>query len=113
MARRPTGRHCWRRAHLGADLGDAELLATAAVANGRGFWSATNSVDRERVSVLEAALDALRPADGPLRARVLANLAVELVYTGATEGVRRRSDEALTMARRPPTGSAGGQALRG
>jgi tetratricopeptide (TPR) repeat protein len=87
-------------AHIAADLGDAQRLATAAVANGRGFWSATNSVDRERVSVLEAALEALPADDGPLRARVLANLAVELVYTGDTDGVRRRSDDALTMARR-------------
>jgi tetratricopeptide (TPR) repeat protein len=87
-------------ARLAADIGDAERLATAALANGRGFWSATNSVDRERVAMLEAALDALPVADGELRARVLAHLAVELVYTGDTEGVRRRSDEALTMARR-------------
>ncbi|HEX2048848.1 MAG TPA: BTAD domain-containing putative transcriptional regulator [Acidimicrobiales bacterium] len=87
-------------ARLADGLGDAERLATAAVANGRGFWSATYSVDSERVWALEAALAALPADDGPLRARVLANLAVELVYTGDTEGVRRRSDEALTMARR-------------
>ncbi|HEV3496685.1 MAG TPA: hypothetical protein VHA34_10075 [Actinomycetes bacterium] len=87
-------------ARLAGELGDAERLATAAVANGRGFWSATYSVDSERVSALEAALEALPSGDGPLRARVLANLAVELVYAGDTEGVRRRSDEALTMARR-------------
>jgi len=87
-------------ARLAGELGDAERLAAAAVANGRGFWSATYSVDHERVAALEAALDALSPEDGTLRARVLANLAVELVYTGDIEGVRRRSDEALTMARR-------------
>ncbi len=87
-------------ARVAGELGDADRLARAAVVNSRGFWSATNSVDEERVSVLEAALDALPADDGALRARVLANLAVELVYTGDTEGVRRRSDEALTMARR-------------
>ena len=87
-------------ARLAGALGEGERLARAAVANSRGFWSATNSVDDERVSALEAALDALPPADGPLRACVLANLGVELVYTGDTAGVRRRSDEALAIARR-------------
>jgi hypothetical protein len=85
---------------LASRLGDPERLARAALANSRGFWSATSSVDGERVTVLEAALDALSHHDSPLRARVLANLAVELVYTGDTDGVRRRSDEALAMARR-------------
>ena len=86
--------------HLAGELGDAERMARAAVANGRGFWSATNSVDRDRVAALEAALDALPRDEGALRPRVLANLAVELVYAGDTEGVRRRSDEALSIARR-------------
>jgi tetratricopeptide (TPR) repeat protein len=87
-------------ARVAADLGDADRLGRAAVANGRGFWSTTNSVDGQRVTVLEAALDALGPGDGTLRACVLAHLAVELVYTGDSEGVRRRSDEALAIARR-------------
>jgi DNA-binding SARP family transcriptional activator/tetratricopeptide (TPR) repeat protein len=87
-------------AELASRLGDPERMARAAVTNSRGFWSATYSVDNERVSALEAALAALPPQDGLLRACVLANLAVELVYAGDAEGVRRRSDEALAIARR-------------
>lgn len=104
-AQKRSGDPAYRRtlldaADLAGRLGDAQRLARAAVANTRGFWSATGSVDRERVSALEAALDALGPGDDPLRACVLAKIAVELVYTGDAEGVRRRSDEALAMARR-------------
>lgn len=104
-AQKRSGDPAYRRtlldaADLAGGLGDAQRLARAAVANTRGFWSATGSVDRERVAALEAALDALGPGDDPLRACVLAKIAVELVYTGDAEGVRRRSDEALAMARR-------------
>jgi DNA-binding SARP family transcriptional activator len=104
-AQKRSGDPAYRRtlldaADLAGRLGDAQRLARAAVANTRGFWSATGGVDRERVAALEAALDALGPGDDPLRACVLAKIAVELVYTGDAGGVRRRSDEALAMARR-------------
>ena len=104
-AQKRSGDPAYRRtlleaADLAGRLGDAQRLARAAVANTRGFWSATGSIDRERVAALEAALDALGPGDDPMRACVLAKIAVELVYTGDAEGVRRRSDEALAMARR-------------
>ncbi len=87
-------------AALAAELGDAERLAAAALANTRGFWSATLRVDADRVATFEAALAALDPGDSSLRACLLARLAVELVYSGDATAVRRLSDEALAMARR-------------
>lgn len=57
-------------------------------------------VDRARVAVLRAALDAYDPADSPTRAQLLALLALELA-TGDDWRLRDRlSDEALAMARR-------------
>lgn len=87
-------------AALATELGDSERLARAALANTRQFWSATRGVDRDRVATLRAALDGLGPADGTLRARLLAKLAVELVYAGDAGTVRTLSDEAVAMARR-------------
>ena len=58
------------------------------------MWSWSLGVDRERVAVLEAALRALGGTRGLVRARLLANLAVELMFVDR----RRRwalSDEAL------------------
>lgn len=83
-----------------AELGDAERLARAALANGRGFWSASGTVDQARVDVLAAALGALDRRDTPLRAQLLGHLAVELVWAGDLAQVRALSDEALAMARR-------------
>ncbi len=87
-------------AALAGELGDAGRMAAAALANTRGFWSATRRVDADRVATFEAALAALDPGDGTLRASLLARLAVELVYSGDVAAARRLSDEALTMARR-------------
>ncbi|HVF13008.1 MAG TPA: BTAD domain-containing putative transcriptional regulator [Acidimicrobiales bacterium] len=86
-------------ADVAAELGDAHLLASAALANTGSFWSSTRSVDAQRVANLEAALAAL-DADNPLRARLLAKLAVELVYADDAATVRCLSDSALQMARR-------------
>jgi len=87
-------------ADLARQLGDAERLAAAALSNTRSFWSATRRVDGERVATFQDALAAIDPGDSPLRARLLARLAVELVYSGDAPAVRRLSDEALAMARR-------------
>ena len=87
-------------ADLAREMGDAERLASAALANTRSFWSATRRVDAERVAAFRDALAALDGGDSPLRARLLARLAVELVYSGDAVAVRRLSDEALAMARR-------------
>jgi class 3 adenylate cyclase len=87
-------------AHLAQHMGDPDALARAALANYRGFFSFTGSVDAERVAVLEAALDTTGLREDPLRARLLVNLAVELHFVGDSSRRRALSDEALTIARR-------------
>ncbi|HET9773186.1 MAG TPA: AAA family ATPase [Acidimicrobiia bacterium] len=81
--------------------GDVEVLARAALNNSRRhFFSAMGSVDAERVEVLEAALGAIATDDSATRARLLAILAIELVYAGDEARCRLLSDEALAVARR-------------
>jgi len=85
---------------LARELGSAELLAEAALANFRGFWSTSGSVDEERIDELQAAREALGDADSPVTARILATTAVELGY-GEDEAERKAlADAALDMARR-------------
>ena len=86
-------------ARLAAELGDAELLSRAALANNRGFFSSTGEVDTERVRCLEEALAAYDPAPSATRARLLAQLGVELIFGGDWELRCRYSEEAVAMAR--------------
>ena len=81
-------------------LADGPLVARAALAGFGGTWTGHASVDREQVAVFETALQALGDEDSALAARVLAALAVELVYD---ENAIRREDLAarsVAMARR-------------
>ncbi len=87
-------------ATLAAECGDVAVMVRAALLNNRGFWSATGTVDIDRVAALEAALHRLDPGDSSERARLLANLAVELQFSGARDRRRSLSDEALALARR-------------
>ncbi len=81
-------------------LGDGERLARAALANGRGFFSTAGAVDEERVATLRAALAALDERDSDTRARLLAQLAMELSHAGDWDARLALSDAALAMARR-------------
>jgi DNA-binding SARP family transcriptional activator len=82
-------------------LGDTEGLARAAIANSPGSKPSVFGItDRERVAVLEAAVDAVGPADSPTRARLLAVLALELFHTGDRARRLALSDESLAIARR-------------
>jgi tetratricopeptide (TPR) repeat protein len=86
-------------ARLAERLGDADCLARAALAGYRGMWTRSLGVDQERVAALEAALRAWGGREDVVRARLLANLAVELMFADR----QRRwalSDEALAVARR-------------
>jgi class 3 adenylate cyclase/energy-coupling factor transporter ATP-binding protein EcfA2 len=80
--------------------GDA-LVVAAAIANNRGFASVSGAVDPERRAVLEAALEAVGPAESDDRAQVLALLAAELTYE-AGDGERRLqlAHEARSLARK-------------
>ena len=81
-------------------LGDATRLAQAALANGRGFFSVAGAVDDERVAVLRAALAAVGGADSSVRARLLAQLAMEITYAADPSARLALSDEAVAIARR-------------
>jgi hypothetical protein len=87
-------------AQLAEDLGDADLLAKAALANNRGFESTVGVLDEERVRFIDAALEAIGPADSATRARLLSVLALELVWGGPEPRRLELVDEALAMARR-------------
>jgi len=77
-----------------------EAMARAGVALNRGFFSISQRVDDEVVSVLEDALGALSTADSPLRARLMASLAAELCFAPEEGRCQRLAEEALAMARR-------------
>ncbi|HUN77837.1 MAG TPA: AAA family ATPase, partial [Solirubrobacteraceae bacterium] len=91
-------------AGLARRLGDPECLALAALGYGSGHGSGVGVEwgvpDRPLVELLEEALALLPDQDGPLRARVLARLAVALYFV---EDVGRRDalgEQANAMARR-------------
>ena len=83
-------------------LGDGERLALAALASARpgGFMASANVVDEGLIALYEEASGALGDADSLLRARVLGQLAVELVYTPHRERRDALTGEAVAIARR-------------
>jgi class 3 adenylate cyclase/DNA polymerase III delta prime subunit len=87
-------------ADLAARIGESELLVRTALANNRGFFSAVGAVDEERVAMVRSALAVVGDADTAERARLLANLAGEVVFSEPLDGRRAISDEALALARR-------------
>ena len=105
-AQRRAGDPLSRQTLLGAvalaqALGDAEALARAAMANTRGvYWSTgLTGADTERVAALEAALKAIGDEPTGVRARLLATLSLELVFTPDRHHRVQLSDEALRIAR--------------
>jgi DNA-binding CsgD family transcriptional regulator/tetratricopeptide (TPR) repeat protein len=91
-----------RAAYLAKDLGSADGLARAVLANNRAglAYTALGVVDNERVAGLEAALEVSENRDSPVRARLLARLGAELVFAAGRERRMQLSDEALAMVRR-------------
>jgi class 3 adenylate cyclase/tetratricopeptide (TPR) repeat protein len=88
-----------RASRQAAELGDTERLVTAALANNRGTFSTVSAIDREKVSILEAALEQL-DGDDARRALVLATLCTELTVGSPLERRRALADEALAIAER-------------
>ncbi len=91
---------------------DPTLLARAALEAG-GAAVMLGRVDAALVTLLEEALAALGEADGALRSRLLARLAMELCYAGAALHARRSalSQQAIEMAERLEDWQALGYAL--
>ncbi len=80
-------------------LDATDRLVNAALANTRGWFSASGVVDTEKIAVLEAALDVVGGHDSPERALLLGTLCSELSF-GPLERRRALATEAKTMARR-------------
>ena len=80
-------------------LGDPALLGRAALGYA-GRWSQLGRVEEDVAALLQEALGALGAEDSPLRARLLARLALELYYAGDPERRLALSEEAVALARR-------------
>jgi class 3 adenylate cyclase/tetratricopeptide (TPR) repeat protein len=85
-------------AALARELGDADRLCRAVLANTRGYVSKVGVVDVERAQMLEAAADALSDEDAR-RARVISLLALELHFSSDPARVRWLAAEGLEIAR--------------
>jgi tetratricopeptide (TPR) repeat protein len=100
-AQRQAGDSAYRETLLDAstraiDLGDDNLLVQAALANNRGTWSESGSMDEDRVRILRSAL---RAPSTDIEAAVLrALLAAELQPADLMES-RAVADDALARAR--------------
>jgi class 3 adenylate cyclase/tetratricopeptide (TPR) repeat protein len=87
-------------AELAQELGDADRLCRAVLANSREWITASQfgAVDSERVLALEAAAGAIAD-DDRRRAPVLALLAYELRYGGELERCEALAEQAVEIAR--------------
>ena len=86
-------------ATLARQLGDAQRMARAALAKTRWFSSSVGYPNPEQVALLEAALEAVGPQPSATRARLLATLVAELVYSERGNERFALADEALDIAR--------------
>jgi DNA-binding SARP family transcriptional activator len=80
-------------------LGDPALLGRAALGYA-GRWSQLGRVEEDVEALLQEALGALGEEDSPLRARLLARLALELYYADDPGRRLTLSAEAVALARR-------------
>jgi len=101
-AQRQTGDPGFRDTLLGAaqkaiDIGDIDQLVAATLANDRGTFSTVDTIDTEKVEVLEFALTRL-PADRPERALLLAILCSELTIGSPLDRRKDLADEAIAVA---------------
>ena len=79
--------------------GDPGMLGRAALGYA-GRWSQLGRVEEDVAGRLQEALGALGAEDSPLRARLLARLALELYYAGDPGRRLALSEEAVALARR-------------
>jgi DNA-binding SARP family transcriptional activator len=86
-------------AGIARSLGDPGLLGRAALGYA-GQWSQLGRVEEDVAALLQEALGALGGEDTPLRARLLARLALELYYAGDPARRLALSEEAVSLARR-------------
>ncbi len=84
---------------LAQRVGSASLMAAAALANSRGFYSKLGARDSERIDALEAAVVAISEDRAADRAMLLATLVNELEYAVPLEVRMAKFEEALSIAR--------------
>ncbi len=84
---------------LAEALGNADLMAEAAIANNRGMYSKLGGRDTDRIAAIEAAIEAVGPDRTARRARLLATLFSELEYATAFEDRAAIITEAESIAR--------------
>jgi len=84
---------------LAKSLGDADLMAEAAIANNRGMYSKLGEKDSDRIAAIEAAIEAVGHDRTARRARLLATLFSELEYATAFEDRAAIITEAESIAR--------------
>ncbi len=101
-AQRQTGDPTFRVTLLGAarraaDIGDDDRLVAATLANDRGTFSTLDSIDAEKIEMVELAL-ARVSHDHPDRALLLAILCSELTIGSSLERRRALADEAIASA---------------
>jgi tRNA A-37 threonylcarbamoyl transferase component Bud32 len=103
-AQRQSGDAAYRETLLEASriagaLGDAELAASAALANNRGNQSVVGQLDAERMSAIEHALELDDPPQASRHARLLALQAIELAWDPDFTRRKALADEAVSLAR--------------
>ncbi len=101
-AQRQTGDPGFRDTLLGAArraiaIGDTDRLVAATLANDRGTFSTVDTIDAEKVEVLEIALARL-PAQRPERALLLAMLCSEQTIGSPLDRRKDLADEAIAVA---------------
>jgi tetratricopeptide (TPR) repeat protein len=102
---------CLEAAELSRRLGSSEQLARAALALGAQELRG-GAVNRPLVALSQEALAALPGTDSPLRARLLARLSLELIFSDEAELAEPTSREAVELARRLGEAAVLGGALR-
>src|SRR6478752_7342004 len=90
------------RRTTGHAAGAVPARPRAALANTRGFESASGSVDQRRVAELRFALELTDDSDPLRRARLLSLLALELTFEATIDERRRLSDDAVRLSRPDP-----------
>jgi class 3 adenylate cyclase/DNA polymerase III delta prime subunit len=81
------------------ELGDLALLTRTVLANSRGYASIVGAVDWQRLTYIEKAVELTGTARTADRARLLAQLASELTFSGEHGRRLQVSDEAERIAR--------------
>jgi class 3 adenylate cyclase len=85
---------------VASELQDAELAATASLANSRGWWSATGGIDDERLAAIERAIELDDPPNPSRRSRLIALKAQELSYDPDFARRKALAEDAIELARR-------------